>query len=488
MGNPFYIPRQQSRDMARPALEMVTRFNEQESAERIAGTRARLMQEQNDLTRQGHELKLQESRAKYGSLIPGGTGEGMEGRRTGILETQAKTEAMKAKATAGHMEQFGDSDVQMVRMGIKNQGLEKPFSRVLTDLDGLAKNPKYTKGETYLFMKTHWPEYQRMILQDIQGTFEKSQSPVEKEQLQNLFTRISQDQEGRFVDAMMPGTVRAMALENAALSAKNKEALSPLGKLVREYNALEPGDPNREAYKGAIAKQAQSEGLQLSTNPDGTFTLTQGAIGQGGTLTKPVQTKMQEKAIGTADNIARLEAIGNQFDPSFMEIETRLGNTKTKWKEKLGMDVSPDEKEKLSKYSAFSRDAVENINAYIKEITGAQMSEKEADRISKAMPDPGDGIFSGDSPTEFKAKWRSAMKALKLSQARATYLLRNGVSDQALIGMAKTNTLPSFSQIEETIKGRNIQLEQEMKARNPAASRQEIDVMVAQQLKAEFGI
>lgn len=409
---------------------------------------------------------------------------GLENRKVSALETQTQTEAAKIPA---HQQQFSVADSALIRTGLAQQGLDKPMGRFLTALDNMGKDPKYTKGQTYLYIKANWTAYKNMIIEDFAKEIEKTSDPMQKQKLVGLMREVGNDDKGELLDMAMPGTVRAMALETATVSAKGKEGLSPLGKLVGEYNRMAPDDPNREAYKGAIAKQATSEGLQLTTNPDGTFTLTQGPIGPGG-MTKPVQTDLQKKAISTADNIARLETIGQQFDPSFMEIETRLGATKTKWKEKLGMDVSIGEKAQLSKYSAFSRDAVENINSYIKEITGAQMSEKEADRIRKAMPDPGDGIFNGDSPTEFKGKWRSAMRALKLSQARATYLLNNGVTDQALRGMAKTNTLPSFGQIEEIIKTRNIEIEQELKAANPGAPQEQIDTLIMQQLKKEFGI
>lgn len=489
MANPYYIPRERSplMDVAGVGL----RLAEMDQAERLASTRSRLMQEQNDLTRQGMKLKQQEDVQKYGGKLESGEQvQGLEPRKLSVMETQANAEAEKARADAAknpQTQQFTIAESNLIRKGLADQGLDKPMGRFLGVLDNMGKDNKFTKGYTYQYIKKNWPAYQQMMVEDISKELQKTTDPMQAEKLTALLKGIGADQDGVLLDAAMPETARAIQLENAGVAAKTKENLSPLGKLVREYNALPPGDPQRKFYEGAMAKQAQSEGLQLTMDKDGNITFTQGALGAGG-MTKPVQTDLQKKAITTGDNIARLEAIGQQFDPSFMEIESRFGATKTKWKEKLGMASSPEEKAQLSKYSAFSRDAIENINGYIKEITGAQMSEKEADRIRKAMPDPGEGLFDGDSPTEFKAKWRSAMKSLKLSQARASYLLKSGVTEQALKSMAKTNTLPSFGQIEETIKARNLQLEQEIKTANPQASQQQIDAAVAKQLKAEFGI
>jgi hypothetical protein len=516
MANPFYIQRPQTFGNAVNTIENL----------RAKAVAENLAQGNQDLDRQRVAIAQHQSEVEYGpmqntgapSTIPGTNltaprQSGLAERRMTVAEQQAENEAAKGPY---HQRNFSLGPVvawKAMLPEIDKEGLKD----VIPYVETLAKDAKVDNATAFNMMAGNWQNLQEKAVTGYTKIYEKkvaedpawAQTPEAKKVLAKIDV-FTNDPDGKNILGAIPifgETIRSIKMEEAnkakalphypagswiqtdkgMVQVPKENTPSNLGKLIQEMNALPADDPNKAAYRGAIQKQAQAEGMQLTTNADGTFTLTQGPLGSGG-LTKPVQADLQKKVVNTTENIARLEAIGQQFDPAFMDIESRFGATKTKWKEKLGMDVSPEEKAQLSRFSAFSRDAIENINSYIKEITGAQMSEKEADRIRKAMPDPGEGIFDGDSPTEFKGKWRSAMKALKLSQARTTYLLKNGVTESALKGMAKTNTLPSFGQIEENIKIRNAQIEQETIAANPGISQQQIDAMVAQQLKNEFGI
>lgn len=57
-------------------------------------------------------------------------------------------------------------------------------------------------------------------------------------------------------------------------------------------------------------------------------------------------------------------------------------------------------------------------NAIIKEITGAQMSEQEANRIMKQVPD------ITDPPTRWQAKWQQSKKNLEMMQKRRMEILQ----------------------------------------------------------------
>jgi hypothetical protein len=114
--------------------------------------------------------------------------------------------------------------------------------------------------------------------------------------------------------------------------------------------------------------------------------------------------------------------------------------------DKAGIPLSKDNRDKLEAYSTFQNDAFDNMNRYIKEITGAQMSESEADRLRKAMPDP-----QRDSPVEFKAKLDRSMVILQRAGNIYKEMLRNGISvdkaeraaaDYVLDGMAPRKVLP----------------------------------------------
>jgi hypothetical protein len=61
----------------------------------------------------------------------------------------------------------------------------------------------------------------------------------------------------------------------------------------------------------------------------------------------------------------------------------------------------------LEDYTTFKEDAWDNFNRYVKEITGAQMSENEVSRLRLAIPDP-----ARDGPVAFKAKMTRAIQVL----------------------------------------------------------------------------
>jgi hypothetical protein len=117
-----------------------------------------------------------------------------------------------------------------------------------------------------------------------------------------------------------------------------------------------------------------------------------------GDFGKPATNKLEEGMIDASDGIRRLERVRESFDPDYLTLGTKWSNIVSAGKEKLGMTLSGDEKEKLEDFTKFKRTTLANINRYIKDITGAAMSESEAKRITASMPNV------DDSPSEFKTK------------------------------------------------------------------------------------
>lgn len=282
------------------------------------------------------------------------------------------------------------------------------------------------------------------------------------------------------IDNMFPGVVAEIETEQSKTTGKSiKSWITPENKVINIPNNVAPPE-------GSVPYKT---GIQFESTPEGGVSFTTTALpGQKGTLTPSIKTKAQQGILDTSAGIQRLDEIAGSLKPEFLELGTKWDNFKTRWKEKLSIPTSGAEREQLEDFASFRRDAIDNINRYIKEITGAQMSEREADRLRKATPDPGEGLLDGDSPTEFISKWKSAMKSLKLSQARYTYLLKNGMSDSAIKGMAKNDTLPGINKIEEIIKKRNKELESQIKKSNPNMSKADINQQIMQILRQEFGL
>lgn len=218
------------------------------------------------------------------------------------------------------------------------------------------------------------------------------------------------------------GPVSSLSLEELGL--EPEELRSTAGKQLedRQKIAEQFGEGSEELARFDAAT-AKGKGFSV-TLPDGTV------ISAGGPqeLQKKTLGQTETDIVGADDAIARINAIASGFKPEFLEFGGRLGAKLSSLKAKFGKDLSGEQKQFLTEFSSFQRDAIENINLEIKRITGAQMSEKEANRIRQGFPDPGEGVFDGDDPITFQSKLRGVMRSLSLTRARRMTLLRDGIN------------------------------------------------------------
>lgn len=137
--------------------------------------------------------------------------------------------------------------------------------------------------------------------------------------------------------------------------------------------------------------------------------------------------QFQKDLAATQANFERTLSIQDLWNPKFQEIGPRLGFASLNFLDKLPGDLPEWAEQELAAYDRFRRRAFEQINLYIKQITGAQMSVKEFQRLQRAMPDPGTGVTDGDGPTRFKAKLDDVTRMMALQQARAHWALQNNL-------------------------------------------------------------
>jgi BMFP domain-containing protein YqiC len=169
-----------------------------------------------------------------------------------------------------------------------------------------------------------------------------------------------------------------------------------------------------------------------------------------------------------------------KYDDSFLMGRDKLGFAMDAFKEKWDLgQVSGEDKKKLAEYTSFKRDSISSLNNYIKQITGAAMSEQEAKRLMKGMPNPGIGMFDGDSPTEFKAKMDAILASLDRVTARDNYILKNGL---------KSFSAVSLDSMDGIIDKRGEEIESALKKQYPDKKQAELNTLVAHELSEEFGI
>ncbi len=248
-------------------------------------------------------------------------------------------------------------------------------------------------------------------------------------------------------------------------------------------------DPAGNLVGVETVQKPSSSGSELTVNPDGTVTFTQGG-GSGATdLSKPTINKLQTKLIETDDVLAGLRDVQASFRPEFQQVGPRLQNFWTSIKAKGNLTVTPEEAQQLNAFANYKRNAIDQLNRYIKLITGAQMSEAEANRLRQGFPDPGEGIFDGDDPISFQAKMDGTMRQLSLVRGRTAWALKNGLiapDTDAERAAATLEGLMSLDQFEQNLEARFQQLTEQ----NMAAGMNEQTAMKQAQLVAfdEFGM
>jgi hypothetical protein len=193
---------------------------------------------------------------------------------------------------------------------------------------------------------------------------------------------------------------------------------------------------------------------------------------------KVAGNKVDEGILETTARLQRLSAIEASYKPAYTQLGTRLGNVWTKIKEKAGADVSPQDQKELREFSQWKRQSLENLNQYVKEITGAAMTDAEAGRIRAALPDPGQNWWDGDSATEFKSKMDDVVRQLKMAEARYVYIKRNGMSIEGV----------SLERMPQIMNQRGAAMERDIRAKNPKMDKKAIQNTVKRALAQEFGL
>lgn len=191
-------------------------------------------------------------------------------------------------------------------------------------------------------------------------------------------------------------------------------------------------------------------------------------------LGKAAETKVDEGLLDTSATLMRLNGIRKQYKPEWSEFSTQAGMKLNQLGEKyLGVNIAPASKERFKQYTQWRQKATNNLNLTIKSLTGAAMSDSEAERIKSTLP------TADDSPSEFQAKMEGAEADTKMALARLTYIKRNrGMS----IADIPLEAMP------EVMRARDREIEGEVLRRYPNMDPAERNDLIKRQLAQEFGL
>ncbi len=221
-----------------------------------------------------------------------------------------------------------------------------------------------------------------------------------------------------------------------------------------------------ESRKGKGISITQPDGSVIQIGGDG------GGV-SAGDLSSPTKTKLQDAIIQSTDELERLNSIGEGFDPQFLQIPGRLKGASLKVKDLAGMELNADEKDYLTKFSTFKADAAKNLSTILNRLSGAAISPAEGERLKKGIPN------DDDSPTQFVAKYRAAVKDSTRAIMRANWALKNGIGVNSVEQLSRSMPL---SGIDHVFEDRANDIWQEM------GGTPETKAQAIQRANREFGI
>lgn len=203
-------------------------------------------------------------------------------------------------------------------------------------------------------------------------------------------------------------------------------------------------------------------------------------------LPKEALNEIGKTEVNLTEQLGRMREIARQFRPEFLTFEEQAKQYGVSWLDKFDATrskLTPEQIQQHAQYTAFRRDTVDNLNRYIKEITGAAMGVEEAKRIISAQPNMDDG------PTAFMAKIKATQRAAELAVARTRYLRQYGFNGQPWNGdkEAAARAVP-LERMKGIILEDGKQVRQQIKQQFPDAGDDQINGAVRAHIRSKYGM
>ncbi len=263
---------------------------------------------------------------------------------------------------------------------------------------------------------------------------------------------------------------------------KNIDAYSTGSKLAIEKKMDLAGITDQDKRKEIII--ADIMGQTINIGADGSVTIGKG-LGSG-TLEKGTKKNLEQQIINNSVNFEGFKEIKELYREEFSQLPTKWKINYLKIKDGLGDwnifgEISEEDKALITAYSEWEQKSWEMTNAYIKSITGAQMSEKEAERILKGFADP-----RKLSPTEYQAKLDGILENAMNSTIRYNLILRSGLNIPTDVnGNLNPEAIMTLASVDKYLKDIGDELQRELLLDDnwKDKSQQEIEDEVLRQLK-----
>lgn len=244
--------------------------------------------------------------------------------------------------------------------------------------------------------------------------------------------------------------------------------------VVQVMTADGPRWMNRRDAVGQPAVPGQGISVTVP-GPNGPTTVQSGpgaGTARPGNMAQPTLNRIEEQIVNNTARLQRVRDVAAAFRPEFLQIGPQIRNWAASAQERLGMQITPEQRQRLEAYTDFRSRAYTELTQTLREMSGAAVTEGEAARLLAAIGDP-----SRDSPTEFQTKMNNVIRTVSLANARMHYYRRNGLQ-----GALDATPL---SDMQGIINRRGDEVANALRAQNLPA--EEVQRRVRATLAVEFG-
>jgi hypothetical protein len=240
----------------------------------------------------------------------------------------------------------------------------------------------------------------RILVDELEAVGETAAADTVRGQIITL-----REQEQKF--AKLAGETRKVELANELDELKLRDTRSGFEqrdettRLLAKMGTLDTSDPTQAMEFDVLTKR-----LDKLTTITGT---TEFDIPFDKVTVRAVDKNLQ----GTVAALDGFQEAQRQFSPEFLTLGGKIKNFALRTADIAGLDLPEDVKAGLREFTTFKQVTSTNLNAYIKAITGAQMSNPEAIRLRQDVP-----TFD-DSPEQYQAKLENVTRRLGAVRLRA---------------------------------------------------------------------
>lgn len=159
-------------------------------------------------------------------------------------------------------------------------------------------------------------------------------------------------------------------------------------------------------------------------------------------LGKPAQAELEKRIISDVEVRDNLNFIRSSFDPKFFRRPEKLRLFAQNFVASFGANfLGQDALDNIQSATTLRQALSTNLNALVKAITGAQMSEAETARIKLQT------VNANDNEVQAETKLRNQLILIDISLARSLILRNKGINEGVATLLGRGERVPTFDEV-----------------------------------------